>query len=226
MSFEAGERERWYPLSRSEELVPRHIAHAQLLGQELALWRDDVGRANAWENRCPHRGVRLSIGSNCGSELHCRYHGWRFASASGQCTFIPAHPTQKPASTIKARTFPVEERYGFVWVALFDAPPLSSDKRLQGRHVTTMRSLSVQAPPHSVATALSELSWPSSKRVHWLQPVDEQCTVVHAALLDLPAEADLLAVLRVHNAELARVRDLAESRHQNQRCSSYDTSRR
>ena len=65
-----------------------------------------------------------------------------------------------------------------------------------------------------VATALSELSWPSSKRVHWLQPVDEQCTVVHTALIDLPAEADLLPVLRAHNAELARVRNLAESRHQ------------
>ena len=87
---------RWFPVARSEEVVARHVVQTQLLGQEAALWRDDSGLANAWENRCPHRGVRLSIGINTGSELQCRYHGWRYASGGGQCTFIPAHPDQKP----------------------------------------------------------------------------------------------------------------------------------
>ena len=114
MDFE----DRWFPVARSEEVVARHVVQTQLMGQEAALWRDDAGLANAWENRCPHRGVRLSIGINTGSELQCRYHGWRYASASGQCTFIPAHPDQKPPNVIKAKPYACAERSGFVWINL------------------------------------------------------------------------------------------------------------
>ena len=108
----------WFPVARVEEVVPRHVVQAQILGQEVAIWRDDEGKVNAWENRCPHRGVRLSIGINDGKELRCQYHGWRYASGSGQCTYIPAHPGQKPANVIKAKPYGVTERYGFVWVNL------------------------------------------------------------------------------------------------------------
>ena len=44
------------------------------------MWRADDGTVNAWENRCPHRGVRLSVGTNLGDRLKCRYHGWTYAS--------------------------------------------------------------------------------------------------------------------------------------------------
>jgi phenylpropionate dioxygenase-like ring-hydroxylating dioxygenase large terminal subunit len=47
----------------------RHVFQAQLLGREFAVWRADDGNVNVWENRCLHRGVRLSIGINEGSEL-------------------------------------------------------------------------------------------------------------------------------------------------------------
>jgi phenylpropionate dioxygenase-like ring-hydroxylating dioxygenase large terminal subunit len=81
---------RWFAVARGAELALRHVMHTQLLGQEIALWRDDAGALNAFENRCPHRGVRLSIGTNTGMELRCQYHGWRFASGGGRCAFIPA----------------------------------------------------------------------------------------------------------------------------------------
>jgi nitrite reductase/ring-hydroxylating ferredoxin subunit len=109
---------RWFPVARADDVVPRHVVHTQLLGQELAVWRDDADGVNAWENRCPHRGVRLSIGTNTGTELRCRYHAWRFAGGSGRCSFIPSHPTQKPASTLRARVYPVHVRGGHVWVTL------------------------------------------------------------------------------------------------------------
>ena len=98
--------------------MPRYVAQAQLLGREIALWRSDAGAVNAWENRCPHRGVRLSIGYNTGNELRCQYHGWRFAAGSGQCTLIPAHPTQKPASGIRVGVYAAVERHHLVWVNL------------------------------------------------------------------------------------------------------------
>lgn len=105
----------WHPLATAYDLPHRHIFHGQLLGRELAVWRADDDFINVWENRCLHRGVRLSIGTNNGRELTCRYHGWRYANRSAGCTYIPAHPADAPARTICNRTFPAVERYGLIW---------------------------------------------------------------------------------------------------------------
>ena len=105
----------WHPVASEHDLPYRHVYHGQLLGRELAVWRADDDFVNVWENRCLHRGVRLSIGSNDGTELRCQYHGWRYANRSAGCTYIPAHPADAPARTICNRTFPSVERYGLVW---------------------------------------------------------------------------------------------------------------
>jgi nitrite reductase/ring-hydroxylating ferredoxin subunit len=149
--------DRWFPVARSEEVISRHVVQTQLLGQEIAVWRDDAGSVNAWENRCPHRGVRLSIGFNTGTELRCQYHGWRYATGSGQCTFIPAHPTQKPSSAIRTNVYGSIEQNGFVWVHLGPSaqapalPTLTTPGTLQA---TTLRSIYIEAPPSVVAEAL------------------------------------------------------------------------
>jgi nitrite reductase/ring-hydroxylating ferredoxin subunit len=149
--------DRWFPVARSEEVISRHVVQTQLLGQEIAVWRDDAGCVNAWENRCPHRGVRLSIGFNTGSELRCQYHGWRYATGSGQCTFIPAHPTQKPSSAIRTNVYGSIEQYGFVWVHLGpqpQAPALPTLPTPATLQATTLRSIFVEAPASAVAEAL------------------------------------------------------------------------
>ena len=105
----------WHPVASAHDVPYRHVHHGQLLGRELAVWRADDDYVNVWENRCLHRGLRLSIGSNDGTELRCQYHGWRYANRSAGCTYIPAHPADAPARTICNRTFPSVERYGLVW---------------------------------------------------------------------------------------------------------------
>ncbi|MYL04515.1 MAG: Rieske 2Fe-2S domain-containing protein [Acidimicrobiaceae bacterium] len=105
----------WHPVASAHDVPYRHVHQAQLLGRELAVWRADDDYVNVWENRCLHRGVRLSIGSNDGTELRCQYHGWRYANRSAGCTYIPAHPADAPARTICNRTFSSVERYGLVW---------------------------------------------------------------------------------------------------------------
>ena len=105
----------WHPVASAHDVPYRHVYHGQLLGRELAVWRADDDYVNVWENRCLHRGLRLSIGSNDGTELRCQYHGWRYANRSAGCTYIPAHPADAPARTICNRTFPSVERYGLVW---------------------------------------------------------------------------------------------------------------
>jgi len=105
----------WHPVASAHDVPYRHVHHAQLLGRELAVWRADDDFVNVWENRCLHRGVRLSIGANDGTELRCQYHGWRYANRSAGCTYIPAHPADAPARTICNRTFGSVERYGLIW---------------------------------------------------------------------------------------------------------------
>ena len=105
----------WTPVADEHDVIERHLARTALHGQELVVWRADDGHLNAWENRCLHRGVRLSLGVNEGAELVCRYHAWRYANRSGGCTYIPAHPADSPARTATCTTFPIEERYGLVW---------------------------------------------------------------------------------------------------------------
>ncbi len=117
-SFTERLRTRWFPVCRGGDAVPRHIVHTALLGQELAVWRADDGTVNAWENRCPHRGVRLSVGTNLGHALKCRYHGWTYESGSARCIAIPCHPRLTPAAAIRVRAYPCMERRGHVWVRL------------------------------------------------------------------------------------------------------------
>ena len=112
----------WYPVAASADLVAGHLLAARLWGSDLVVWRDDNGAVNVWPDRCLHRGVRLSLGSNTGTELVCRYHGWRYASGAGSCTYIPAHPDNAPAQSLCTTTLPVREYAGLVWTTLDGKP--------------------------------------------------------------------------------------------------------
>ena len=240
-SSDVSPERRWFPVCRGEEAVPRHIVHTALLGQELAVWRADDGAVNAWENRCPHRGVRLSVGTNLGDRLKCRYHGWTYESGSGQCVERPAHPGEKPPSLVRAHRYACVEVGGYVWVRLAGGgddgagtgsdpgPGFGSDSAPAG---FTLRSIHVFAPAAAVADALARHAGeapdgPPANVVdpytvrsahaeageirYALQPVSDTETVIHAALADAPSEADRIAVLRRENARLRAVRDAIEA---------------
>jgi nitrite reductase/ring-hydroxylating ferredoxin subunit len=203
----AAPQDRWYPVARAEEVTARNVAQAQLLDQEIVLWRDDSGAVNAWENRCPHRGVRLSIGINDGTTLRCRYHGWRYASGHGQCVFIPAHPDQKPANVIRAAPYGVAEAFGFIWVNLAgDSAPAPA---LDLNGWTTLRSVFVEAPLAAVEQALAaEPAGP----LFLPQPVTDGQTVIHGLVPETVDGAARLTMLRRHNARLTELRNAIESR--------------
>ena len=224
---------RWFPVCRGEEAIARHIVHTALLGQELAVWRAGDGTVNAWENRCPHRGVRLTAGTNLGNALKCRYHGWTFESGSGQCIERPAHPGQKPPALARARVFPCVEACGYVWVRLEGGAEGDGDPPLEpAQPVLTFRSVHVRANAAVVAETLASRAREAPDKstvdvvdpytVHTtdsgarttrylLQPVTETETVIHAALDGTPPPARPLAVLRRENDWLRVVRDAIEA---------------
>ncbi|WPB55165.1 aromatic ring-hydroxylating dioxygenase subunit alpha [Xylophilus sp. GOD-11R] len=107
----------WHPVAFSHQIPPGGHRAARLLEEEIVVWRDDDGSIHAWDDRCPHRGARLSLGGVVGGNLTCPYHGWRFDGA-GRCTLKPAQPSAPlPAESI-VRSFAAEEHHGLVWVCL------------------------------------------------------------------------------------------------------------
>ena len=152
---------QWHPIASGEELEFRHTFHGQLLGREFAVWRADDGFVNVWENRCLHRGVRLSIGINDGTELKCQYHGWRYANRTAGCTYIPAHPADAPARTICNRTYPAVERYGLVWSGETPEDDVPEFSELCGESLLPLRPIPVGA---SIDIVLEQL------RSHRYQP--------------------------------------------------------
>ena len=230
----------WHPIASSEDLQYRHIFQGQLLGRELALWRADDDFVNVWENRCLHRGLRLSIGQNDGLELRCQYHGWRYANRSAGCTYIPAHPVDAPARTICNRTFPSVERYGLIWSGEDPVGELPEIEALENSETLGPRSISVNAPielvlghlanyrfsiagdPDNFATtsrnfldersiSLTATSDDGELTVVFLvQPVDSNRSVIRGALCNNPLGAERLRTLRHHNEELSRLRDMVE----------------
>ena len=190
---------------RGADLAPGEIAWTQLLGEELALWRDATGGVNAWANRCPHRGVRLTLGDNLGTELRCRYHGWRFAAGSAACTVIPAHPERTPSASLRAIAYACREVHGFVWVNLdAGAGPLAAPAGLEG--ATPARSVVVHAAEAQVADALRAVDG----AIFALQPLSPRATVVHAALPAVLAGDERRSALREHDRRLRALRDRLE----------------
>jgi phenylpropionate dioxygenase-like ring-hydroxylating dioxygenase large terminal subunit len=200
----------WHPVARSAELVPGHVFHARLLGQELALWRDAAGNANAWENRCPHRGVRLSVGTNLGSELRCLYHGLRYASGTAKCTVVPSMQAALPPQfNLCAKAFPVTERYGFTWVTLGEPAGAPAVPRLDDAPSLTLRSVVIAAAAERVRDALRHYH----DAVLFVQPADAHKAVVHGAVVG-EFDADAARRIRVqHNAALCELRDAIEAGH-------------
>jgi len=126
----------WHPVAAAAAIERGAVTAAALLGRELAIWRGADGAVHAWDDRCPHRGTRLSIGRVQGDRLSCAYHGWCFAS-DARCVRVPALPDFVPPASAAATAFAVKERYGLVWVCLgapaHDVPPYpeADDRRLR-----------------------------------------------------------------------------------------------
>ncbi len=202
----------WIAIGASTEFADGHIAFVRVHDVELAVWRDDAGAINAWENRCPHRGVRLTIGTTTGASLTCRYHGWRFASGSGACTFIPAHPTQTPPKAAVIRTYAQCEQHGFVWVVLGETP--SAPPHVAGLPVSpdvVLRSVTFDAPADAVRDALATITIDGAPAHFFLQPESAELTTVHGAIAVPVAIEQRLALQHAYNDALTALRDRFEA---------------
>ena len=100
----------------SKNLSNSRVMRAFVNGKDVVIWRSRSGKLSAWENRCPHRGMRLSYGFVRGEALACMYHGWHYG-VDGKCKYIPAHPNLEPPKTIQIQRYSSCEKDGVIWVS-------------------------------------------------------------------------------------------------------------
>jgi phenylpropionate dioxygenase-like ring-hydroxylating dioxygenase large terminal subunit len=122
-------RNYWY-VAASDSEVGRKPLRRTILGEPIVLFRLEDGTPVAFEDRCAHRHLPLSMGKLVGDHLQCHYHGLRF-DQTGRCVRIPGQDQIPP--TAKVRTYPVVERYKWIWLWMGD-PALTDDSKIPDFH--------------------------------------------------------------------------------------------
>lgn len=126
-----GLRNFWYPIMWSTEVGSKPIS-VKVLGETVMLIRDG-GKVSALHDRCPHRGVPLSLGSQeFPGTITCPYHGWTYGLEDGVLkAAITDGPDSPLCGRISVKNFPIEERLGLVWIFVGDegapVPPVEVD---------------------------------------------------------------------------------------------------
>ena len=201
----ADDNPSWHPIALSRD-VPAGVTRAVILsGAEIVLWRGEDGAIHAWDDRCPHRGMRLSYGFVRENALNCLYHGWQYEGSS-RCIRIPAHPDLEVPKTIKATAYAALERSGLVWMT--QAPPGSEPASIAGP-VTPLVSTAADVPLRVLREKLSASSadglvFTEGDLLIAAHPVSAAKCMLHGLL---PGEAD---AARVREGVLA-VRTLRRS---------------
>ena len=126
----------WYPVCQSANVKERPVG-LHRLDRDIVLWRDSAGRIRVHDDRCLHRGAKLSVGQVINDSLRCAYHVWCY-DTSGQFTTIPTSKIaqSKLAPRLCLEQFEAQERAGLVWVYFPEeenatAPPLVIPEELE-----------------------------------------------------------------------------------------------
>lgn len=112
---------QWYVAEEVANITdkPRRV---KLLGFDFVLFRSEDGTINCLSDVCVHRGASLGAGRMEKGCVECPYHGWQFNGA-GNVTKIPSLPAdQKIPSRARVDSYPVQLKFGWVWVFLGDLP--------------------------------------------------------------------------------------------------------
>jgi phenylpropionate dioxygenase-like ring-hydroxylating dioxygenase large terminal subunit len=106
----------WYVVAESSALRADVVLARSVLGERLACFRGEDGKAAVLPDRCLHRNAPLSLGRVQDGTLACPYHGWRYAG-DGRVIHIPSQP---PATDYGhcLTPFDSQEIDGYVYVRL------------------------------------------------------------------------------------------------------------
>ncbi len=101
----------WYVACMADEIDAKPLGR-KICNESVALYRNAANQPVALEDFCPHRGAPLSLGKVVDGNLVCGYHGLEMG-CDGKTVAMPG---QRVRGFPPIKTFPVIERYGFVWI--------------------------------------------------------------------------------------------------------------
>ncbi|HEY9279576.1 MAG TPA: aromatic ring-hydroxylating dioxygenase subunit alpha [Eoetvoesiella sp.] len=102
----------WYVACTPDEIALKPLGR-QICGERIAFYRGVEGKVAAVEDFCPHRGAALSLGYvREDGNLVCGYHGL-VMGCEGKAVEMPM---QRVRGFPCIKSYPVVERYGFIWV--------------------------------------------------------------------------------------------------------------
>ena len=121
-------RRYWIPAAFSHQIAAPDCppVRVRLMGENLVLFRDTVGRIGLLDERCPHRTASMFLGRNEESGLRCVYHGLKF-DVDGNCVDVPCVPQSSEVqkrnilAQLKIKSYPCVERGDLVWAYM--GPP-------------------------------------------------------------------------------------------------------
>jgi vanillate monooxygenase len=113
----------WYVACASDEVSDKPLGR-KICNESIVLYRGADGRVAALEDFCPHRGAPLSLGRVVEGKLVCGYHGLEMG-CDGKTVAMPG---QRVRGFPPIRSFPLIERYGFVWIWPGDAEQVDAAK--------------------------------------------------------------------------------------------------
>lgn len=111
-------RNAWYVAAWTQDIVPDRPQGIRIVNEPIVLWRNAAGDLVAFADRCIHRLAPLSLGRCEGEKLRCMYHGLLY-DRTGRVVEVPGQ--DRIAGSLRVRTYPVAERYGWVWVWMGEA---------------------------------------------------------------------------------------------------------
>jgi len=180
-----GLRNFWYPIAPSW-MVHRAPVGLTRLSERIVVWRDAQGTAHALEDRCPHRGARLSLGWNLGDRIACWYHGVETA-ADGTVARVPAAATSALEGQRCVKSYPCVERNGAIFAWFGDA-----------RHPEPAR---LDLPEELASSEWSSFLCTAHWRCHYGYAIDNVMDPMHGAYLHAishsMARGDKSAVMRI-----------------------------
>lgn len=117
-------RNQWYIAALSQE-VTRGLLSRQILDDRIVFYRTQDGSPVALADRCPHRGVPLSMGTIQDDVIRCAYHGFEFGK-SGACHRVPSQA--RIEAKLCVRSYPLIEIGPYIWIWMGD--PAKADQSL------------------------------------------------------------------------------------------------
>lgn len=118
-------RRYWLPVYLSGDLLTNgEIKRIRILGEDLVIFRNEIGRVGILAELCSHRGASLYFGRNENCGLRCVYHGWEY-DVEGHCIDMPNEPPfSRFKEKVQHRAYPCVEQGGVVWTYMGPAETL------------------------------------------------------------------------------------------------------